>query len=189
MADTVQANYNIPHCTYEQTPEGFKVQFSKPPIPSKGKVAGYQIMAYVLAGMSLFMGISTAMSSGGGAGLGTGIGLFAVGCVIGVFLYNMEVKTIIEVTKDAVIINGMRLSRADFSHFNVDHSLTFGGKQGVVLGYRYGNVSSAYGGLWDEGQGNDFTNALNRHLRRVPMAGDEDRVSPDMLRAARPTDF
>lgn len=166
------ADYGVPHCHYEKTDEGFIVTFNK-----------------------THVGFHSAMDRLGG---GKKSGVEAFGALIGLIfvavgwgIHKSAGGTKIEVTRDAVIIDDKKMSRDDFGGFNVDSTFKGGSRSDTIatLGYQFGNRSFAFGGAWPEGQATEVASSLNRHLRRTPRAGDEFRASPEMLRAARPTDF
>ncbi len=127
------------------------------------------------------------------AGWGAGLFVLIAGWV-GVVYYGAKaiqpkIHTVIEVSPYLVVIDDKKLNRADVGHFAIDHTVTLNGVSASVLGVQYGNTTIPFGGLWDVGKAQEFTSALNRKLRRVPAADDDAPMSPDMLRAARPTDF
>jgi TPR repeat protein len=172
----VRAEYDVPHCKYEATPEGFKITFSKMPL-------------------ELVQGYEETLGKGNGLAVLFGM-LFAAVIMLITWIVKLFNPTVVEVNKEAVIINGKRYNRQDFSGFNVAKSMNVPksgwSNNGVVatLGYTYGVRSFEFGGAWDKGQALEVASALNQHLQTTPMVGDEYRPSPEQLReAARPTDF
>jgi hypothetical protein len=167
----VKASYDVPHCKYEETEEGFIVTFNK-------------------AGKSMHRVLNqTSQKQSGMQAVGSLIALSVVGTVR---LAQMAGEgTRIEVTRDAVIIDGKKMSRDDFGNFHVSSTYNGAHLEGAVatLGYQFGSRSFEFGGTWDERQANEVAASLNHHLRRTPRAGEENRASPASLRAARPTDF
>jgi hypothetical protein len=163
------ANYDVPHCDFTKTEEGFIVKFNR------AKLGIHKGMA----------GLS--QPQGAGQAVGSLVGMAVLGAV-----RAAQGGSTIEVTRDAVIIDGKKMSRYDFGSFNISHS--FGGSPIVdrsvaVLGYSFGNQSFEFGGAWPENQANEVASSLNDHLRRTPMVGDDHRPSPEALRQTRPTDF
>jgi len=154
----VEAEYGVPHCKFERTPEGFKVHFNKTSL-HVNKVVG------------------------------TGNPLLMVGGGIAALTQKAGSGTNIEVTRDAVIIDGKRLARKDFGHFGIGKGWEVQGYTTSVLSYQYGRRSFDFGGAWKQAEATEVASALNDHLRATPMAGDEDQLSPEQLRASRPTDF
>ncbi|TWB09327.1 hypothetical protein FBZ89_14211 [Nitrospirillum amazonense] len=167
----VEASYEVPYCKFQHTPEGFIVSFNAPPL-------GFHKVLHAT---------STAKSGGQAA--------TALVALAGIGAFRLAQKggkgTVIEVTRDAVIIDGKKMRRGDFGSFHV--SSTYKGNHldsnVAVLGYSYGSQSFEFGGAWGERQANEVASSLNTHLRAAPLAGDETRASPEALRAARPTDF
>lgn len=134
----------------------------------------------------IIISIVVGAKNGGGTGFFTFLVLF--GGLIVIAVVASIVKTTISVTPESITIDGRALRRADFSAFSIDHTITMNGTTVSVLGYRYGNVTVPFGGVWKENEAADFAAALNRYLRRSPP-GEAGQTSPEALRAARPTDF
>ena len=170
-ADFVKAEYGVPHCNFERTPEGFRVTFNRAGLGSHAVVSGLS------------------NPSGGAAAVGSLVGLVAVGAFA--LAKKAGKGTTIEVTRRAVIIDDKKMTRRDFVQFSVAKTWKAGNRADTlaVLGYQYGSRSFEFGGAWDEGQAAEVASSLNHELRMVPMEGDEERKSPEALRAARPTDF
>ena len=99
--------------------------------------------------------------------------------------------TKIQVTPDAVIVDGKRMARSDFGGFSINSTFKIPNREETlaVLGYSFGHRGFAFGGAWDHQQATEVASALNKHLRKTPEVGDENEASPEQLRAARPTDF
>jgi TPR repeat protein len=168
----VRAEYGVPHCKYETTPEGFKITYNK--------------MSF-----DLIKTYEEAMAKGNLIGMLLGLVLILIAGIV-----NLFNPTVIEVNKEAVIIKGKRYNRRDFSGFNVEKSVNVPrsgwSRDGVIatLGYTYGVRSFGIGGAWDHSQAQEVASALNQLLQATPMVGDEYQPSPEQLReAARPTDF
>jgi hypothetical protein len=173
-SDFAVPNYDVPHVNFSRTPEGFTVSFNK-------------------AKIGIHRGISNVskMKHGTGlAGVGSGVGALAGLAVIGAVRLAQNGSNI-EVNREAVIVDGKKMSRRDFGGFHISHSWQGAHLEGslVVLGYTFGSQSFEFGGGWDERKGTEVAAALNRHLRDTPMIGDETVASPEFLREARPSDF
>ena len=162
-----KADYGVPHTRFLRTPDGFTVQFSK-----------------------MGIGWQKALASQTKNPLGALLVLIVYG-VVWVIKTVIGIGTRIVVTKDAVIVNGKRMSRQDFGHFNVKTTWKIPTREDtlVVLGYSFGHRGFEFGGAWKEAEGTEVASALNTHLGITPVAGDESQASPAQLRAARPTDF
>jgi hypothetical protein len=170
-----EADYGVPHTNFRRTEDGFQVQFSR---SSEAFYRGTH---------------SWQNTKGGGAPLAAIAILFfmILGLFLIIFWFGVEgfFKTVITVDRDSVTINGKKMSRSDFGHFSVHHSMTTQEGQVAVLGYQFGQRSFPFGGVWDQGHAQEVASAINGHLREVPLAGDEHSPSPEALRVARPTDF
>jgi hypothetical protein len=165
----IAAEYGVPHCKFQRTPEGFTVSFNQLP----------EWLQKLMA-----------MSSGKESGLvGALMGLFI--CLPAMIFNANFGGTKIEVTPELVVIDGKKLNRKDFGGFLIKYTLKLHGKEETlaVLGFSYGARSFSFGGCWPEGIAAEVAAALNRHLRITPQAGNETSVSPEELRAARPSDF
>lgn len=194
MSGFVEAQWTIPHCQFQETPDGFKVEYNTASKVGYNKMAVTPLLGIVLGvvalGLSIYIG--TAADS-----FIVGIVVFGVTFFVGIKLIVSLVvgkkKTTIEVTKDAVIVDNKRLRRADFSHFVVNSTTTLQAKMAqarmAVLGYTYGTQTFEFGGMWEEQKATEFASALNKQMRVTPMAGAENIASPELLRTARPTDF
>lgn len=187
MSHYEEANWEVPYCEFTATPDGFSVRFTKHAALTPGKEALLSIAGVVAAIVIFIVAIAVGFSAGAGAGFL--IGVVLLGGLIWLAVTQGRVTTQISVTKDAIIIDGRRFRRADFTAFSIDHTTKRGAETMAVLRYRYGNVGLPFGGLWKQNEANDFTAALNDYLRAVPVAGDEASMSPAALRSARPTDF
>jgi hypothetical protein len=163
--DFAVANYDVPHCTYKETEEGFTVEFKKTSLQVRKAMSN--------------LSQQTKLAPMVGAAIGTGI----------IAAFSAKGGSRIEVTHEAVIVDGKKMARHDFVHFHISH--TWKGatlERGLaVLGYKFGNQSFEFGGAWPEEHATEVASSLNTHLKRAPRIGDE--ASPEMLRAARPTDF
>jgi hypothetical protein len=175
-----QAEHGIPHCQFERTKEGLKVSFKRMP---KLFLIGTIVSIFVLilpVAILLFIDSFKAFL----------LILAAVGA--GCFFYIKLPPTRIEITPDAVIINGKILNRQDFGSFSFS-IWTFQQKTSTtnfgVLEYTYGRRTFTFGGLWGEREAVEVASALNDHLRMTPQAGNDHNPQPEQLRAARPTDF
>jgi hypothetical protein len=167
-SDFAVPNYDVPHVTFNRTPDGFTVYFKK------AKISTHR----VLSKSSNPKGATDATAA-----------LLAMGIAGAIHLG--QAGTNIEVNREAVIIDGKKMSRRDFGGFHI--SKTWQGahieNSLAVLGYTFGSQSYEFGGGWDERKGNEVASSLNRHLKETPMIGDETAVTPEGLRGARPTDF
>jgi hypothetical protein len=167
----VEANYDVPHCQFKRTDEGFIVTFNR---TSVGIHKGISSTGRQQSGLEAVASLAV-LAGAGAAALAqkTGAG------------------TTIEVTANAVIIDNKKMRRAQFGHFSVGKVWTLQGyaEPLAVLSYSYGNQSFEFGGAWFQHQATEVASSLNQHLRDAADAGDEHNPSPDLLRAARPTDF
>ena len=162
--DYVEAEYGVPHCKFEYTVEGFRATFNK-----------------------VSLGVHKGVNIAGKAGA---LGLVALPVVGAVALAQKAAGgTVVEVTGDAVIIDGKRLARRDFSGFNVYKSWEDSSRKLAVLGYQYGFRGFEFGGAWEESKANEIASALNKHLRKTPLTGDENSPTPEEIKNSRPTDF
>jgi hypothetical protein len=163
------ANYDVPHCDFTKTAEGFIVSFNQ------AKLGVHKGMA------------DLSQPKGVGQAVGSLIGIAAIGA-----FRAAQGGTIVEVTRDAVIIDGKKMARRDFGNFHISHTLNgspLADGSVAVLGYSFGRQSFEFGGAWPAHEANEVASALNSHLRLTPDAASEQRASPETLRAARPTDF
>jgi hypothetical protein len=175
----IQADYTIPHCKFDETAEGFKVSFRR--LPAVLSVEFAQRKAQTDGGGGLFVMI--------GVLIGT---LFALLFGMCAWLWLLYRPTTIEVTKEAVIINGEKYRRGDFGTFHLDHTRQLHGKDEpiAVIAYTYGNRKFTFGGAWKESEAMRFLSSLNQRLRVAPKVGDEHQPAPEQLRStAQPTDF
>jgi hypothetical protein len=186
MQTVAQADYSIPHCQFEQKPDGgFVTSFTRqanPPSP-----------AFVTLGIlgGLIMAIIGAVRGGGPLGF---IVISGATIAFVVFVSTQKTTTRIEVDPDFVTIDGKQMPRGDFGSFSQYESTTVQYEKVAVtyhqLGYQFGSRSFPCGGKWkNERELKELAAGLNRHLSQVPLRGDESRASPEALRAARPTDF
>jgi len=99
--------------------------------------------------------------------------------------------TEIEVTRDAVIIDGKAYRRRDFGGFNINKTFQPANTRGTFaeLGFTYGMQSFGFGGALLEEQAQEVASALNTHLRLAAREGDEQQPSAEQLRSSRPSDF
>jgi hypothetical protein len=167
-SDFAVPNYDVPHVTFNKTPDGFTVYFKK------AKIGTHRVLSNVHQGKS---------ASDAAAGL---LALGVVGA-----LHLGQGGSNIEVNREAVIIDGKKMARRDFGGFHISHTWKGAHIENnlAVLGYTFGSQSYEFGGGWDERKGTEVAAALNRHLRETPMVGDESVATPDVLREARPSDF
>lgn len=176
MNQYVEAQWTIPYCNYVETADGFKLRLktvARQDLEHAWRsVAGaFLVFVWPLVSWLRFGGLMGMLSSLAG--------LYAA--------YRMLcMDTTLEVTKDAIIVDGQHYRRADFHSFNMSGKA--GGKN---LAFRYGAISIDFGGAWwSPAKAAEFASALNDHIRRVPVAGAENQPSPDQLRvAARPQEF
>jgi hypothetical protein len=178
-----KAEYDVPHCKFERTANGFRVFYNKPTSAMGCLAAAVMVIGGLVVGIGLGVFLESVIA--GFVGLGIMI-------AIGVAVLKSN-PTRIEVTPDAVIIDGSRLNRRDFSHFSVG-GVTEKGTQKLgqrnKIGYQYGLRSFSFGGEWPVAQATEIANALNQHLKQIPRTSNEEQTSPDKLRAAaNPTDF
>ena len=167
-SDFAQANYDVPHCHFQKTSDGFIVTFNK------SKLGVHRALN------------SATQTKGAAQSVGILIGLAAVGAA-----RLAQGDTRIEVTGEAVIIDGKKMSRYDFGQFHVASSYKGAHREDAVatLGYTFGSQSFEFGGAWPERQATEVASSLNHHLRKTPIDGEQSRATPEVLRTARPTDF
>ena len=170
-----EADYGVPHAKYVATPDGFTVTFSKMSEPFYNVTHAWKNMKH----------------TGGPLVAIAFIAMMIVLLFIVILVYGIECffKTTITVDRETVKINGKSMARSDFGNFVVDHSLTGDEGEVAVLGYQFGRKTMPFGGVWGHSQAQEVASALNTHLRRAPMVGDEHSPSSEALRAARPSDF
>jgi hypothetical protein len=150
----------------------------------------YVSMSLMLAFLIVFLlgaALVTAFTTGFAAAVAVALVAVIGVPLLGYKMGNRKIQTIIEVTPDAVIVNGNRLRRSDFGGFRIDHNSKVA--DAVVIGFSYGSTKAPIGGIWPEREATEFLSALNSHLRVTARAGDDTQVSPETLRAARPTEF
>lgn len=167
------ADYGVPHVRkFNRTEDGFTVSFNRLPV-------GFAKATASLADNN--KGLAAALM---------GLVLLLIGGIVALS-YKLFGGTNIEVTKDTIDVNGKKLARADFGGFSIGSTYQIPGQEQTlaVLSYAYGNQSFPFGGAWTEKEAAEVASALNLHLRRTPKPGDETRMPPEQLRAARPTDF
>jgi hypothetical protein len=196
VAEFEEAQWGIPHCKYERTSEGFKVNYTTPRPFKASTIALGSIGGVVLAIAAIVGGIAIGSSTNS-----LGVGLFAFFAILcGGFFFGVrglvgKIHTNIEVTRDAIIIDNKKLRRADFGNFVIARTIGLPGTSGsfaqttAILGYQYGSQSFEFGGMWGDGQADEFVSALNKKMRVTAAASDERNPSPEALRVARPTDF
>jgi hypothetical protein len=150
----------------------------------------------VLAVLSIVFGIAAGSNTGSVlVGFLVFFGVLGGGFYFTIRKIVGRIHTSIEVTRDAVIIDKKKLRRSDFGSFVIGHTVGLPGTASTfaqttaVLGYQYGSRSFEFGGMWAEGQANEFVSALNKKMRVTAAASDERNPSPEALRVARPTDF
>jgi hypothetical protein len=165
----IAAEWGVPHCKFERRADGFTVTFNRSPE---------------------WLEKISAMTGNKESGALFALVLLPV-VLIAMIAYAIFGNSKIEVGPEFIIIDGKKLVRKDFSGFSVHHTLKIHGKEDTlgILGFRYGARSFSLGGTWPEGLAQEVASALNRHLRLVPLPGDESRVSPAQLRAARSMEF
>jgi len=161
------ANYDVPHCEFKRTADGFIIKFNKASLDLHQSMSKHWSPAN--AGQSAF-----------GSAV---VGVKALGSLT-------QKPTVIEVTREVVTIDGKKMRRDDFGNFFVGSSLRgqHRSKTVAVLGYQFGNQSFEFGGAWDENEAEEVASALNTQLRRL-LPIDEAQVSPQALRDHRPQDF
>ena len=131
-----------------------------------------------------------AARSGGGIGGGlAGLGVVIAGAAMAAKSYSRATE--IEVTRDAVIIDGKAYRRGDFGGFRINRTFNPGNVAVTLaeLGFSYGRQTFPLGGALSEKQAMEIASALNEYLRQSPQEGDEQQPSADQLRGARPSDF
>lgn len=175
MPVQVQANWDVPHCKIEETSDGFKIRLRRFRAPSPLTTLAFGV--WLFGGI---VGLSIASPLIGGFGT---LVLFVIW--VGLFLMLAWVTTNIEVTKDAVIIDGKRLIRDDFGGFRKYSSMTAKNKTWDRLGYSYGTQTFPFGGMWNNLKSAEFVSGLNRRLARTPRDGAEE----DTATVARPMSF
>jgi len=189
MPDYEEADWSIPYCDFESTPDGFKVKFSRPRSVSTGwMLVGYGLALLVAFG-SFILGFAVGIQEESlVAGIAVVAGSFFIGTGTLIAIYDRKTHSVIEVTPDSIIVDGKRLKRSAFSNFSIAHTR---GKDGIgaVLGYGYGKRNFEFGGIWKTSDATEFLSSLNSRVRLVPRESEENRPSPELLRAARPTDF
>lgn len=165
-----EADYSIPHCNHTKTDDGFIVKFTRQPVwldnidpANRPLLLAFIFVVPFLIGLPLFI------------------------------LKSIFKPTRIEVTREAVLVDGKKYNRADFGPFfvsrtkNIHRDLK---NQYSIIAYNYGRKKTEMSYLWKESEALEFLNALNHDIRSVPLAGDQHQPSPDQLRqAARPADF
>jgi hypothetical protein len=98
-------SYDVPHVTYQKTPEGFTVAYNKAKINIH---RGLHHMKQQKPGTGV-------------AGVGQAVGgLVALGVIGGMRL--AQGGTFIEVTREAVTIDGKMMRRQDFGGFHISHT-------------------------------------------------------------------
>jgi len=189
MSDYEEAQWTIPFCDFEWTPDGFKVKFAKPrPLSFFRVFFGLCFAIFFMLG-SFILGIAIGADNESWAlGIGIPVGGIFVSILVLILIFGGKLRSVIQVTPDSVIVDGKRLERSAFAHFKINRKVGTSG-EGAVLGYRYGNRSFEFGGVWNGGEATEFLSSLNRKVRSAPLADDVDNPSQQMLRAARPTDF
>jgi TPR repeat protein len=105
------------------------------------------------------------------------------GCLVALFRRYPDNR--IEVTRDALIINGQRLRPSDFVRF--EHG---GYDSNVVsaVGYTYGSQTEWLPGVWTAKEAGEIVLALNLHMRAFFQA-QQGSSEADDLRNRRQTDF
>jgi hypothetical protein len=196
VAEFEEAQWGIPHCKYEKTPEGFKVNYVTPRKFNPAMIALGSVAGLVLAVLSIAFGIAAGANTDSVlVGFLVFFGLLGGGFYFTIRKIVGRIHTSIEVTRNAVIIDNKKLRREDFGSFNIGHTVnlpgtaTTLGQSSAVLGYRYGSQNFEFGGTWLKSQAEEFVSSLNKKIRRTAAEGDESSPSPEALRAARPTDF
>ena len=179
MNDYVEADWNIPYCKYEKTADGFKLRLT---------TVVRQDLTYAWRSVAGVVGVLAACV----------VGLLFIGgffgllvCVAGIYAcvrLLLMMVTDLEVTKDAIIIDGQRYRRSDFGAFHLSAKTAAGSTN---IAFQYGATSHNFGGSWMSHQkAQEFANTLNAALRRLPAAGGVSQPSPEQLRtAARPQEF
>jgi len=106
-------------------------------------------------------------------------------------LFKSHPDNHIEVTADAIIINGKRYRRSHFEGFSpgVWTYERRGARPEHMVGYTYGGEAFFLPGVWEEQQTKEIALALNLHLRDYFQSGPKNQDDPEGLRNARPTDF
>jgi hypothetical protein len=175
----LRAEYDVPHCRFEKTSQGFRIFLKNDPLPPSlyqayGGLLGLLLVALVV--VYFIYGLTAACIS------------LAAGAMI-MYLALHRSPTRLEVTTDTVIIDGARLSRRDFGTFHINKAWEMADQMYAQLGYSYGLRRFPFGGILDHAQALEIATALNQHLRTAPRTRDEQQPAPEQLRNARPTDF
>jgi hypothetical protein len=171
-----EADYGVPHANYKRTDDGFRVVFTK------NSEAFYRV-THAWSNLQ--------HNSGGVLGALMFLAMMILLFFVVILWYGIECffKTTIVVDREAVTINGKKMARGDFGNFTIHHTLKANDNEVAVLGYQFGRRSFQFGGVWSHGHAQEVAGALNSRLRYARSAVDEQRASPENLRAARPTDF
>jgi hypothetical protein len=186
MAEFEKADWSIPHCSFERTKEGFKVSFKR-----RRAVAPSAMAMLILVGLGV--GVVACFALYMWTGL---IGMASIAFVTTYVVITLARSpgTVIEVTREAVIVDGKLYRRSDFAGLHVGATKTITDpKAGVSLNFEtlefnHGHHTKSLPGDWPQPQGTQFAAAFNLQLKATPFTGQGP--GPEELRAAaQPTDF
>lgn len=184
--EVVAADYGVPHTKYQQTDDGFTVTYKRTsllPIIIIVCFTGISMTITLIGLIVLFL---------------AGVSFWAMVATLNPILLYFLVRKLSRYTKitvdpEFVTIDEKKMDRDDFGNFTVyssqDLQIGRGSASLCQLGYQFGNRSFPIRGFWGQREAQEVASALNRKLQNSPRAAHDVRTSPEMLRAARPTDF
>ena len=151
----------VPHCSYEETPEGFKVRFRRLPRFIQG---------------SIYNSFDTQRTQAGRHGGGLASIAHIVGLLIGTlitlsvgflcWLWVLVFPTTIVVARDTITLGGKTVPLSQFGGFTNGAVIEYRGKLHPVtrLAYRHGHQDFDIGGGWRQRQAEAVARALNARL-------------------------
>jgi hypothetical protein len=176
MNEYVEAQWTIPYCQYREMADGFKLRLKT--VARQDLTHAWRSVAGAL--LVVVWPMVSFLTFGGFVGTLLSLAGFYAAYRI------LWIDTTLEVTKDAIIVDGKHYRRADFGSFNMSGKA--GGKN---LAFSYGAISIDFAGAWwSSAKAAEFANALNIRIRQAPVTEAGNQPSPDQLRTAtRPQEF